>query len=69
MEENGSFYKDRYFEQLSKQIADLQENVANLETKIDDIKSKVVYMYGFAAAIGLGGSLAINWIRSHIMGS
>lgn len=55
------FYQQQYFDQLSRQIADLQKDVK-------DIKSKVMYMYGFAAAIGIFASAIIDWVRTHFVG-
>lgn len=51
------FYQKQYFDALSKQISDLQ-------TDVSDIKSRVFYMYGFAAGVGFFASLAFEWIKS-----
>lgn len=65
---DDQFYQKQYFDTLSKQIADLQGSVVGLEDKIDDIKSKVIYMYGFAAAVGLAGSYLWSVISTKIFG-
>ena len=53
------FYKDKYFDGLA-------EDIRSMKKDISDIKSKVVYMYGFAAAIGIVFSFAIDWIRTSL---
>lgn len=67
MQEN--FYQNKYFDQLSDQITDLKSSMTAMEDKIDAIQTKVIYMYGFAAAIGLVFSFVIDWARVHIFGS
>jgi len=62
------FYQKQYFDQLSGQLTELRSTMADMEVKIDDIKSKVIYMYGFAAAIGLGASFVIDWVRTQVTG-
>lgn len=58
-------FEERYFEQLTSQIGLLRGEIGALNKKVDDIQSKVIYMYGFAAAMGLLLSLVIEWIRSN----
>lgn len=57
-------FEKQYFEQLTKQITDLQGTIVTLTKKVDDIQAKVIYMYGFAAAIGFVASFVIEWVRS-----
>jgi hypothetical protein len=46
-----------------KFFIDLGERLGKIEGKLDDIQGKVIYMYGFAAAIGLLGSFLIDWVK------
>ena len=64
MEDN--FYQNKYFEQLTTQINGLQTGMQSLETKVDKINNKFAYIYGFAGACSLIGSLAVDWVRVHI---
>lgn len=62
------FYRDRYFQQLTDSVESLREELSALRQDVSDIKSKVVYMYGFAAALGIIASFAIDYIRSQFTG-
>lgn len=55
----GDFYREQFFEELSKKLT-------RMEQDISDIKSKVIYMYGFAAGIGLIAALVVEWVKSLI---
>lgn len=48
----------------TKFFTDLTNRLDSMEKKLDDIQSKVIYMYGFAAAIGFFASFIIDWIRT-----
>lgn len=64
-----NFYQDKYFEQLTAQITDLQKSVLMLSAKVDDIQSKVVYMYAFAAGVGFAATFVWEWAKSKIFSS
>lgn len=61
-------YQDRYLDGLQKQLEDLKDAILTLQEDVTDIKSKVVYMYGFAAGVGIIASFAIDWLRTTFMG-
>lgn len=60
---SDNFYQDKYFDALSKQISNLQADLGDLHKEISEIKNKVTYMYGFAAALGVAASLLINYLK------
>lgn len=64
--DKDSFYQDKYFGQLTAQIKDLKEAIEGVQKDVSDLKSKIVYMYGFAAGIGLVSSFFIDWVRTNI---
>lgn len=49
------FYKDQYFKQLN-------ERIDTLESKIDDLTKKVVWVYAFASGIGAVSSFIVSYI-------
>jgi hypothetical protein len=62
------FFKDQYFTSLREDIADIKETQKEQAKDIADIKSKVIYMYGFAAAVGIFASIFIDWFRTSVFG-
>jgi len=52
--ENG-FYKDKYFNQLD-------ERLDTLEKKIDNLTTKVTYLYAWAGGVGTVAAFIINII-------
>lgn len=66
---NEEFYQKQYFDQLTEQISELQGEVKAVREDVSDIKSKVVYMYGFAAGIGIFASVVIDWFRTQLFGA
>ncbi len=66
--DNDKFYQRQYFDQLTKQVADLSDDLNAMRKDVSDIKSKVIYMYGFAAGVGIVASIIIDWIRTHMLG-
>lgn len=63
------FYQRQYFDQLTLQIGVLQQDLKQVREDVSDIKSKVVYMYGFAAGIGIFASIIIDWFRTKFFGA
>lgn len=63
-----NFYKDQYFDGLNTRLASIEESLNEAKKDLADIKGKVVYMYGFAAAIGLVASFFIDWVRTSMTG-
>jgi len=55
------------FDRLEDQIGSLRKEAseahANLERRIDELEKKIVWIYAFAAGIGLAGSFIIEWIK------
>lgn len=64
MNENDQFYRQRFFEDLQRSIADTNAKIVSMQKDVTDIKAKIAYIYGFAAAIGLLTSLIGGWIKS-----
>ena len=60
-------YESRFFDALNKRFDTLEANQEQMKENIQDIKDKVVYMYGFAAAVGLFGSFIVDFIRVKIL--
>lgn len=56
---NDDFYKDKYFEEIMRQMGEMQKDISV-------IKSRIGYIYGFAGAIGFLTSLIITWVRDRI---
>lgn len=65
-DQTSEFFKGQYFAQLGQSIADIKEAQDNMQKDISDIKGKIIYMYGFATAIGLVGSFLIDYARTTI---
>ncbi len=65
---DDNFYQKQSFDQLSEQNAALQKELSAIRSDVSDIKAKIIYMYGFAAGVGIFASLIIDWFRTHIMG-
>lgn len=62
----GEFYKDKAWELLMNEIGDIKKSQKEQAKDLSDIKSKVNYMYGFAAAIGGFSAIIIEWVRSKL---
>lgn len=60
-------YEQRFFDAMSRRFDTLEENQEQMKESIQEIKEKVVYMYGFAAAVGLFGSFIVDFIRVKIL--
>ena len=55
----NDFYRKEYFDQISRDIADLKADMKKLNQKMS-------YIFGFAAAIGVVSSFLIQWIKSKL---
>jgi len=55
--ENGKFYRDQFFKQLD-------DRLSTIEDKLDKLNTHMVYVYGFAAGVGLVASFIITWLKS-----
>ncbi len=56
-ETKQDFYRERFF-------IDLSERLDRMEQNIEAIKTKVIYMYGFAAAVGIMTTILVEWVKS-----
>lgn len=76
---SNSFYKNQYFRVLADRLNYLEqkieesrlqaeENYKLLHEKIDQLNSKMAYIYGFAGAIGMIMSFLGSWLKSKLMG-
>lgn len=65
-DQRQDFYKDRYFQALDERLDRIESAQAGIQSDVSDIKGKVIYMYGFAAALGIVASLVIDYIRTNI---
>ena len=52
---NDEFYKDKYFEQLDNRLNEF-------EKKLDDVRTKVTWIYAWAAGIGGLAAFLMNSI-------
>lgn len=60
-----NFFRDRYFQSLTSQMNDLKQAITDLQREVFRLKSRVAYMYGFAAALGFAaivGSVVVGLI-------
>lgn len=56
------FFQKQYFDQLTLQLQQVQKDVS-------EVKAKVNYMYGFAAAVGFIASFIFNYIKAKFFSS
>jgi len=68
-EHTDNFYKDKAWELLQSDIRDIKSMQTAQAKDLQDIKSKINYIYGFAAAVSVVGSVAISYLRSWFMKS
>jgi hypothetical protein len=68
MPENG-FYQEKYFDELSKTLERIENTQRDQAKDLADIKANMKYIYGFAAGIGVLGSLVISWIKDKLTGT
>lgn len=65
---NNEFYRSKAWDLLLIEIREIKSAQTAQSKDIADIKSKVNYMYGFAAAIGISASLVVEWVRGKLGG-
>lgn len=64
-EQNGNgFYKEQAWGMVLNEISDLKKMSQSQAKDLADIKAKINYIYGFAAAIGVFTTVIIEWVRS-----
>ena len=59
--ENG-FYKDKYFQQLSNEIAEVKQEVKEMRTELASLTTKVNYIYAWAAGVGSMAAFITNYV-------
>jgi len=75
MTDKPNFYRDEVFRQLTRQIEDLHQafekhlesedsRMEKIQQDLTYIRNKVLYMYGFAAGVGIVSSFIVSWFKS-----
>lgn len=57
--DNG-FYKDKYFQQLSEEIAELKKDIKELRSEVAALTTKVNYIYAFASGVSCVAAIIVN---------
>ena len=69
-EQQDHFYRGQVFGMLETRLdrmeKDEKEAHEKMQASIDDIRSKINWIYGFAAAVGLASGFLIDWIKKHL---
>jgi len=64
---DDQFYQSKFFDAMNSRFDKLEESQEVMQKNLDEIKNKVVYMYGAVAAITFCGSMLFEWFKSNIM--
>ena len=62
MDKDENFYRSQFFEDLKNKLAAMEQKLEHMDTQLDSIENKIWYIYGFAAAVGIGFSMLWNWL-------
>ena len=65
-EHTDTFYKDKAWELLQNDIRDIKNTQISQAADLVEIKSRLGYVYGFAAAIGVAASLIFQYVKNWI---
>ena len=65
--ENNSFYKGKYFDELDKRFKTLEEKLDSLDKKIDNLTEKVVWIYAFAGGVGAVSAVVFSFVKDKIL--
>lgn len=61
--EDEIFYKDKFFKDIERRLGAIETGIKCANNDITEIKTKINYMYGFAAGIAFVFSIIISWIK------
>lgn len=56
------FYKDKYFDQLTADIADLKTEIKELRLIVEIVNNKVTYIYAWATGAGVVAAFISNYL-------
>ena len=62
IEHTDNFYKDKAWELLQNDIREIKKTQEAQGADLQEIKARIGYVYGFAAAIGVFLSVIVEWI-------
>ena len=63
-EHTDNFYKDKAWELLQNDISDIKKIQQVQAADLQEIKARIGYVYGFAAAVGVFFSFIVEWVRT-----
>lgn len=63
---NNGFYKEKFFDEMSARFDRLEVKMDEQSKDIADLKARLSYIFGWAAAAGAVAGIAFNWVKNKI---
>ena len=66
-EQGNGFYKEKFFDEMSARFDRLEVKMDEQSKDIADLKAKLSYIFGWAAAAGAVAGILFDWLKSKII--
>ncbi len=66
-EQSNGFYKEKFFDEMSARFDRLEVKMDEQSKDIADLKAKLSYIFGWAAAAGAVAGFIFEWLRTKLL--
>lgn len=66
-EQNNGFYKEKFFDEMTARFDRLEAKMDEQGKEIAELKARLSYIFGWAAAAGAVAGIAFDWLKTKLL--